>query len=60
MKQLKTFLTVLAIGGNILFMLWVSYNGLKEGFQGTLWEKISYITLMGLLTTNSFLLKSRR
>jgi len=38
MKQLKTFLTVLAIGGNILFMLWVSYNGLKEGFQGTLWE----------------------
>lgn len=53
------FLSFAAISGNILFVLWILYNGINESFQGTTIEKISYITLMGLLTTNAFLLIRR-
>ena len=28
----------LAIAGNVLFILWVTYNGIDEGFRGTLLE----------------------
>ncbi len=49
-------LSWLAIVGNILFVLWILYNGINESFQGTTIEKISYITLMGLLAVNAFLL----
>jgi len=56
MKEIIKSLTVLAIAGNILFMLWVTYNGIHERFQGTLWQKLSYIGLMGLLTVNTILL----
>jgi hypothetical protein len=45
-----------AIAGNILFVLWILYNGINENFKGTTIEKISYITLMGLLAVNAFLL----
>ena len=45
-----------AIAGNILFVLWILYNGVNENFQGTAIEKISYISLMGLLAINAFLL----
>jgi hypothetical protein len=45
-----------AIAGNLLFILWVSFNTLKEHFAGTVYEKISYVALMGLLITNCFLL----
>ena len=49
-------LSWLAIAGNILFVLWILYNGINESFQGTTIEKISYITLMGLLSVNALLL----
>ena len=49
-------LSWLAIAGNILFVLWILYNGINESFQGTTIEKISYITLMGLLAVNTLLL----
>ena len=49
-------LSWLAITGNILFVLWILYNGIHESFQGTTIEKISYITLMGLLVVNALLL----
>lgn len=49
-------LTVLAIVGNLVFVLWIFYNGVNEGFQGTIVEKTSYITIMGLLLVNAFLL----
>lgn len=58
--SLMTLLTWGAVAGNILFVLWVTYNGIDEGFQGTLPEKISYITLMALLVTNVFLILRRR
>ena len=49
-------LSRLAIAGNILFVLWILFNGINESFQGTTIEKISYITLMGLLSVNALLL----
>lgn len=49
-------LSFAAIGGNILFVIWILYNGINESFKGTTIEKISYITLMGLLAVNAFLL----
>lgn len=52
----EEFLYWLAIAGNILFVLWILYNGINENFQGTTIEKISYITLMGLLAVNALLL----
>lgn len=58
-KEKSPFVELLswaAIVGNILFVLWILYNGINENFQGTTIEKISYITLMGLLTVNAFLL----
>jgi hypothetical protein len=53
-------LSLVVITGNILFVLWILYNGINENFQGTTIEKISYITLMGLLTVNAFLLIRKR
>ena len=60
MRKEKTSLTKLlslaAIAGNILFMLWITLNGLKEHFQGTIYEKLSYVGLMGLLSLNTILI----
>ena len=55
-KQLILLLRYVAISGNILFILWMSFNAIDEGFSGTLPEKVSYIVLTGLLVTNCFLL----
>jgi hypothetical protein len=46
----------LAIFGNILFILWISYNGINEGFKGiTPVQAVSYIGLIMLLVLNIFL-----
>ena len=50
------FLKSGAIAGNLLFILWVSFNAIKEHFSGTIYEKISYVALTALLITNCFLL----
>ena len=55
-STLIELLTWAALAGNILFMLWISYNGISEHFRGTIYQKISYIGLMGLLAINSFLI----
>lgn len=60
MKEIKKILTVLAVIGNIIFMLWITYNGINEGFEGTLPEKVSYVGLMGLLVINTILILSVR
>jgi hypothetical protein len=56
MKTIRPLLTRLAIAGNLLFVLWILYNGMNEHFEGTLLEKISYFSLMALLLVNSLLL----
>ena len=53
---LSTLLKYLAIAGNILFILWVTYNGVDEGFQGTLVQKASYLCLVLLLVLDTVLI----
>lgn len=48
-----------AVGGNILFILWVLFNAMDEGFQGTLPEKFSMVGLILLLTLNSLFLLNK-
>jgi len=53
------FIGLLSAGAvimNILFVMWILYNGINEDFQGTPIEKGSYLALMLLLATNTFLL----
>jgi hypothetical protein len=59
MKPSKPLIIILAIIGNLLFVLWILYNGINEHFEGTIPEKFSYLSLMLLLLTNSYLLWSR-
>ena len=59
-SPLTALLSLAAIAGNILFTLWILFNGINEGFQGTAVEKISNVTLMGLLMVNAFLLIRNR
>ena len=33
MKKVKKILTVIAVAGNLLFVLWITYNGAHEGFK---------------------------
>jgi hypothetical protein len=47
----------LVIIGNVLFILWILYNGIDEGFKGaTLAQAASYISLITLLILNIILL----
>ena len=57
--SLYSLLKYLAIAGNVLFILWVTYNGIDEGFSGTLVEKASYVGLMLLLVLNTVLILRR-
>ena len=60
-NSLFSLLTVASIFGNFLFFLWILFNGINEGFRGTVVEKLSYISLMGLLAVNAVLLiRSRK
>ena len=54
--ELISLLKYGAICGNVLFVLWVTYNAVDSGFSGTDYEKISYVALMALLLTNCVLL----
>lgn len=45
----------LALAGNIFFVLWMLYNGIDEGFRGTAYQIMSYISLTLLLALNSTL-----
>jgi len=54
--NLYTLFKYLAIAGNVLFILWVTYNGIDEGFSGTLVQKVSYAGLVVLLALNTVLI----
>lgn len=58
--DLTKSLKPLVIAANILFVLWILYNGINENFAGTIPEKISYIALMLLLALNTVLLISKK
>jgi hypothetical protein len=50
----------LAILGNILFILWITYNGIDEGFKATAAQRVSYISLILLLCVNIALVYRRQ
>ena len=45
-----------AILGNVVYILWVTYNGINEGFSGSPVQIVSYIGLVALLILNIVLL----
>jgi len=49
-----------AILGNILFILWITFNGIDEGFKGTVYQKVSFVGLVSLLALNIGLLINRK
>ena len=52
MDDTRQPLRYLAIALNALFVLWVLYNGIDEGFQGTSPEKLQYILFILLMVLN--------
>lgn len=52
-------LRYLAIAGNVLFVLWMTWNGIDEGFRATRMQAASYIGLTLLLFLNTYLLFRR-
>jgi hypothetical protein len=59
---MKTYrpLSSIAIAGNIMFILWITYNGIDEGFSATPIQIFVYIALIILLILNIILLSHRR
>ena len=54
----RSLLKFLAVAGNILFILWLLYNGVDEGFRASAYQLLSYIGLTILLLLNSYLVLS--
>ena len=48
------------IFGNIIFLLWILFNGVMEGFKAPLVELFYYVGVMALLATNSIILLHNR
>ena len=48
-----------AVAGNILFVLWILYNGINESFQGTTIEKISSILTHGTFSSKRISTRSQ-
>jgi hypothetical protein len=59
-SKIYKFLRDIVFSGNIILVLWILYNGINEGFQGTPLEIVSYIGLMMLLLLNTFLIYHRQ
>ena len=57
---MRRALTWLAVAGNAVFVLWVLYNGIDEGFRGTPAQIASWLLLTALLVLDSVLLVSAR
>jgi hypothetical protein len=51
-----TLLTYLAVAGNILFVLWLLFNGMDEGWKATPYQIMSYLGLTFLLALNTYLI----
>ena len=57
---MKRAMTWLALAGNSVFIVWVLYNGIDEGFRGTPAQIASWLLLTALLVLDSALIVSRR
>ena len=59
-KPILKLLRFAAVFGNIIFVLWITYNGIDEGFKGTPLQILSYIGLVLLLSLNTLLILLKR
>ena len=60
-KQLTPLPKYFAIAGNTIFVLWILYNGgIEKEFNGSVYQKISIIILVGLLVTNIVFLVTKK
>lgn len=55
----RTILRLAAIVGDVVFMLWITYNAIDSGFVGRPAEIASWIGLLALLALNVVLLCRR-
>jgi hypothetical protein len=55
-SPISQLLKTLVIAGNIVFVLWILFNGMNENWAGTTPEKVSYSSLVVLLILNAYLL----
>ncbi len=56
MAEMRKALRYFAITGNVLFALWMLFNGIDEGFKATPLQLVSYIGLWALLALNTLLI----
>jgi hypothetical protein len=59
-KKILLFLRNIAIIGNLLYILWITWNGIDEGFAGTIVQKVSYVGIITLLILNFVLLYRKK
>ena len=59
-KKVSTFLRTIALIGNVLYILWITWNGIDEGFAGTIVQKVSYIGIIILLILNIALISRKK
>jgi len=55
-KSLLNLFSWLAIFGNVIFILWIIYNGIDEGLSAAPVQIASYLGLVILLLLNIFLI----
>jgi hypothetical protein len=58
-RRVRSWLRYAAIAGDVVFVLWVTYNGIDEGFRGTPVQMASFVGLIVLLGLNAALLATR-
>jgi len=54
--RVKRWLGWLAVAGNIVFILWITFNAIDEGFRGTPPQVVSWIALAALLVLDTLLI----
>ncbi len=55
-ERTRRTLSHAAIAGDVLFILWMTFNGIDEGFSGTPMQAASYVGLTAVLLLNIALL----
>ena len=60
MRRSAAWLIWIAIAGDVIFVAWVVYNAIDDGFRGTGPQIVSGIGLVLLLALNIYLLLSGR
>lgn len=60
MRRSSSALTWVALCGNALFVAWLLFNAIDDGFRGTAPEIASALGLIALLGLNTALLIERR